>query len=409
MLEPIETLIIGAGHAGLSTSYYLKQQGREHIVLDKASQPASAWRSERWDSFTFVTPNWSFLLPGGEYDGPDPDGFMTRDELVSRFDRYVEKNQLPVVYNSCVTSIQRQDGKGYLVRTTAKDYLARNVVAANGWFREGKTPSFGGKIPSTIVQLHSSSYKNPQSLPDGAVLIVGSGQSGGQIAEELYQTGRKVFLSTGTAPHAPRRYRGKDVIAWMIESGFTDRTYEQFQSLGKWVAGLISGKDGGHALNLHKFYRDGVILLGHARDYVDGMLILAADLKENLVKADMGQKFLLKTIDDYIQRAGLNTLPEEFPVATDAYQAQEITNLDLQAEGISTVIWSCGYTYDSSIFQFPVLNQSGFLDAPLGASPVHPGLYFVGMPFIPSLKSAFIFGIPQSATNVVERICRKEV
>ncbi len=196
----------------------------------------------------------------------------------------------------------------------------------------------------------------------------------------------------------------------MIDAGFTDQPYGKFQLFGRpLMAPLISGKDGGHALNLHRFYHDGVILMGHARDYVDGKLIIAPDLNENLVKADMGQKFLLKTIDDYIQRAGLNASPEEFPVAADAYQAQEIITLDLQAEGISTIIWCCGYSYDSSIFQFPVLNQYGFPDAPQGASPVYPGLYFVGIPFIPSLKSGFIFGVPQAATNVVERICGKVV
>ena len=216
---------------------------------------------------------------------------MTRDELVGRFDRYAEKYQLPIAFNTLVTSVQPVDDRGFLVQTQEKDYHARNVVAANGWFQVGKTPPFAGKIPASILQIHSSSYRNPQSLPPGAVLVAGSGQSGAQIAEELYQSGRKVFLATGTAPHTPRRYRGKDVFRWMVESGFTDQTFEQLQFMGRsFVAPMFSGKDGGHALNLHKFYRDGVILLGHARDYVDGRLILAPDLKENLGKADMGQK-----------------------------------------------------------------------------------------------------------------------
>ena len=194
MVESIETVIIGAGHAGLSTSYFLKQQGREHLVLDKASKPGDLWRSQRWDSFTFVSPNWTFQLPGGEYDGPDPDGFMTRDEIVGRLEKYVEKHQLPIAFNTRVTSVQPVDGRGFLVQTQEKDYHARNVVAANGWFQVGKTPPFAAKIPPSILQLHSSSYRNPQSLPPGAVLVVGSGQSGAQIAEELYQSGRKVFL-----------------------------------------------------------------------------------------------------------------------------------------------------------------------------------------------------------------------
>lgn len=410
MGESVETVIIGCGHAGLSTSYFLKQAGREHIILDKASQPADAWRNQRWDSFTFVSPNWSFQIPGGEYDGPEPDGFMKRDELVSRLEMYIEKNQLPVAYDTTVSSVLPVDGKGYLVQTQEKDYHARNVVAANGWFGVGKTPPFAAKIPAAILQMHSGSYRNPQSLPAGAVLVVGSGQSGAQIAEELYQSGRKVFLSTGTAPHAPRRYRGKDVFRWLVDSGFADQTFEQIQFMGRsFVAPMFSGKDGGHALNLHKFHREGAILLGHARDYADGKLVLAPDLKENLTKADMGQKFILKNFDDYIQRAGIDAPVEDLPVMKEGYQAPEVTRLDLQAEGVRTIIWACGYSYDSSIFKFPVLNPSGLPDAPLGASSTFPGLYFVGFPFIPTLKSGFVAGVAQCAADVVERIGGKNV
>ena len=408
MVESIDTVIIGAGHAGLSTSYILKQRGREHVILDKASKPGDSWRSQRWDSFTFVSPNWNFRLPGGEYDGPDPDGFMTRDELVGRFDKYVEKNQLPIAFNTHVTSVEPVDGGSFLVQTKEKDYRARNVVAANGWFQVGKTPPFAVKIPPSILQLHSSSYRNPQLLPPGAVLLAGSGQSGAQIAEELYQSGRKVFLATGTSLHAPRRYRGKDIFNWMVDSGFVDRTFEQMQLSGHtFVAPMISGKGGGRALNLHKFYREGVILLGHARDYVDGKLIFAPDLKENLGKMDAGQKFLLKNLDDYIQRAGVNAPPDDLPVMMDGYQAPEITALDLQAEGISTIIWACGYEYGSSIFRMPVLNQFGLPDAPLGDSITYPGLYFVGFPFLPTLKSGFFIGVAQCGAYIAEKIRTK--
>lgn len=405
MAESIETVIIGAGHAGLSTSYTLKQRGREHVILDKASQPADAWRSQRWDSFTFVSPNWAFQLPGGAYDGPDPDGFMNKTELVARFDRYVEQHQLPIEFNTTVTSVQPLEGGGFLVQTQDKDYRVRNVVVANGWFQLGKTPPFAAMIPASILQLHSSSYRNPQQLPPGAVLVAGSGQSGAQIAEELNQSGRKVFLATGTAPHAPRRYRGKDAFHWVFETGFADRTYEQMNFFGHaFVAPMFSGKDGGHALNLHKFYRDGVILLGHVRDYVDGKLIFAPDLKENLGKADTAQKMILKGFDEYIQRLGLDAPPEEIPVMMDGYQAPEIRSLDLQAEGIQTIIWAGGYEYGSSIFRMPVLNDSGLPDAPLGDSLTYPGLYFVGFPWLPTLKAAFFVGVGKCASYVADKI-----
>jgi len=407
MVESIETVIIGAGQAGLATSYALKQHGREHIILEKAGGPGNSWRSERWDSFTFVSPNWTFRLPGGEYDGSDPDGFMPRNELVSRFERYAQKYQLPIAYNTPIISVQPAEGSGFLVKAPEKEYHARNVVAANGWYQVGKTPPFADKIPPSILQFHTSRYRNPQTLPPGAVLVVGSGQSGAQIAEELYQGGRKVFLATGVAPHSPRRYRGKDLFKWLIASGFTDQTFEQlrFQFQGRdFVSPMVSGKDGGHALNLHKFYHDGVILLGHARDYVDGKLILAPDLKENLAKADQGQKLFQDKFDEYIQRAGVDAPLDDTPAMMDGYQAPEITTLDLRAEGINTIIWACGYSYDTSIFKFPVLNQFGIPDAPMGASSTYPGLYFVGFPFVPNLSAGHVGGVAKSAALVVERM-----
>ena len=409
MVESIETVIIGSGQGGLSTSYFLKQHGSEHVILEKASQPADSWRSQRWDSFTFVSPNWAFQLPGGEYDGPDPDGFMSRDELVSRFERYVEKHQIPIAFNACVTSVQPLDGKGFLVQTQGKDYLARNVVTANGWFQVGKRPDYAARLPASILQLHSSRYRNPQQLPPGAVLVVGSGQSGAQIAEELHHSGRKVFLSTGAAPHAPRRYRGKDIFVWIYDSGFAERTFEQMQLFGRgFVAPILSGKDGGHDLNLHKLSLDGVILLGHAKDYVDGKLIIAPDLKDNLGKSDGAQKFILKFFDDYIQRSGVDAPPEELPVRMDGYQAPVITTLDIKAEGISTVIWACGYKYSSAIFRMPVVDQFDIPDAPLGISQAYPGLYFAGFPFLPTLKSGFLAGVAKSTAYVADKISGRE-
>lgn len=238
--------------------------------------------------------------------------------------------------------------------------------------------------------------------------MAGSGQSGAQIAEELYQSGRKVFLATGTAPHAPRRYRGKDIFRWMVDSGFSNQAYEKMQFFGRsFVAPMITGKDGGHSLNLHKFYREGVILLGHGLDYVDGKMIFAPDLKENLNKADAGQVQIMKYFDDYIQRAGLNAPLENLPVMSDGYQAQEITELDLHMEGINTIIWACGYAYASEIFKMPVLNSFGFPDAPQGDSKTYPGLYFVGFP-CPTLISAHFGGVAQCGASVAEKIRGKQ-
>jgi putative flavoprotein involved in K+ transport len=226
-----------------------------------------------------------------------------------------------------------------------------------------------------------------------------------QIAEELYQSGRKVFLATSGAPRAPRRYRGKDIFDWLIMLGFFEQSLEEFLSTGrrKYVPPHVSGKDGGHTLNLHQFYRDGVQLLGHAREYEDGKLILAGNLMENLRKSDGGEKMMLKTIDDFIQRAGIDAPQEQVTEQTDAYQVPESTVLDLLAEGISAIIWASGYQYDASIMPFPVLNEFGLPDTQRGVSN-YPGLYFIGIPFLSKLKSGLLCGVAEDAAYIVEQI-----
>jgi putative flavoprotein involved in K+ transport len=411
MPESIHTLVVGGGQAGLAVSYCLKMLGVEHLVLEKASQPGYAWRHQRWDSFTLVTPNLSFQIPGAEYRGPDPDGFMSRQEIVQRFEDYVHANSLPVTFDAAVTSVQPEDGAGYRVTASGRVYRARNVVMANGWYHQGKMPAFASKIPGSILQMHSSSYRSPQSLPPGAVLVVGSAQSGAQIAEELYQSGRKVYLCTGACGRLPRRYRGKDVFVWLTEAGFFERSAELFNTLPNhyFVAPQLSGRDGGHTLNLHQFYRDGVTLLGHARDYVDGALVLANDFKENLARSDQGEKNMLENVvDAYIRKAGIDVPEERVPALTDGYQAPEVTSLDLQKAGVASIIWSVGFKYDLSMLPMPVLDEYGYPKADRGASSDYPGLYFIGIPFMPKLKSGFIYGVGENAQFVAEHIAERE-
>ena len=282
MNESIETIIIGGGQAGLSLSYYLTQAGREHVILEKSAQVGDAWRNRRWDSFTLVTPNWTFQLPGAAYDGNDPEGFISKSEIVERFEKFEHENHFPVRYSTAVEGvIPSEDNSGYKVVCLGEEFHAKNVVLATGMFQNVKVPAFAAQVPAEILQIPSDSYQNPQRLPPGAVLVVGSGQSGCQIAEELNAAGRKVYLSTGTAGRVRRRYRGKDGVDWLNRIGFFDRTLEMLPSPRDRInaAPHATGKGGGHDINLHAFCRDGIILLGHIQGFEDGKLLINPGLE----------------------------------------------------------------------------------------------------------------------------------
>ena len=401
-MEKIETIIVGGGQAGLATSYHLKQLGREHIIFEAADKPAQAWRNDRWDSFTFVTPNWTIQLPGAHYDGDDPDGYLSKDEIVAYFERYIEKYDLPVRFKTSVLEVAPMDGGGYQVQTSGGVYQAKNVVIATGSFQNPKIPAYSANIPVDVKQLHSGHYRNADQLPDGAVLVVGTGQSGMQIAEELYQGGRKVYLSTGFAPRAPRRYRGKDIVTWLLDTGFFNQTVDKLPSpKARFTANpQVSGKDGGHSLNLHQFVRDGVTLLGHIADAQNGAVMFAPDLKENLAKTDKAEKDIIAMIDRYIEANGIDVPQETLPDLQDGYSVDVITELDLKVTNVTTIIWAMGYTFDYSLVKLPVTDEDGF---PIQQSGVtqYPGLYFVGMNWLSKRKSTILLGVNEDVEHII--------
>jgi putative flavoprotein involved in K+ transport len=401
-----DTIIIGGGQAGLATSYHLKQLGREHLVLEQAAHAGNAWRVGRWDSFTLVTPNWTRKMPGAEYNGTDRNGFTPRDEVVAYFEEYVERFQLPVQYNTRVMSVEPLDANGYRVQTNKGPFQANNVVIATGLEQLPKIPRFAVNLSSDITQLHSSAYRNPQSLPEGAVLVVGSAQSGSQIAEELYHHGRRVFLSTGSAGRAPRRYRGKDIVEWLFLTGFFDLTPDQLPIPKEHFAPPhLSGTNGGHTLNLHQFARDGVTLLGHLQDADGYTITFAPDLHENLAKADGFELQILQMIDGYIQANGLDAPTEEMPHLRDGHNQPVIEKLDLKMTGINTVIWATGYTFDFSLVRLPIGDQDGFPIQTRGVTS-YPGLYFVGMLGMPSIKPGTLFGVGEAAEHIASQIAQ---
>ena len=402
MTENMGTIIVGGGQAGLSISYYLKKQGREHVVLEQAQQAGEAWR-HRWDSFTLITPNWMIRLPGAEYQGDDPDGFMPRDGVIAYLEDYVRRFALPVRYGVRVISVEPID-RGYRVRTEQGDYQAANAVIATGMYQKPKIPPFGTNLPSEIRQLHSSEYKSPAALPAGAVLVVGSAQSGCQIAEELYQSGRTVYLSVGSAGRFPRRYRGKDITRWLDEA-FPERTVDQLSSPKAKFAGSVqgTGKDGGHTINLHQFARDGVVLLGHIQSVKGSRIALAPDLQENLARGDKMEAEMVTAIDNYIDKASLDAPTEILPELRDGYEADVILELDLVAEGITTVVWATGYKFDFGLVKVPVTDEDGYPVQKRGVTE-YPGLYFVGLPFLHTGGSGLLAGVGADAAYMASAI-----
>jgi putative flavoprotein involved in K+ transport len=413
MPEQIEAVVIGGGQAGLAISYYLTQQGRPHVVLEQAPQIVPAWRHGRWDSFTLVTPNWTVRLPGFPYQGGDPDGFMPCADVVRHLEQYAASFQAPVRCGVQVTAVDpARSGQRYLVSTAdGVTYAAATAVVATGSFQFPKPALFSGALPPEIIQLHSSHYRNPSTLPPGAVLVVGSADSGCQIAEELNESGRRVYLCVGRAGRRPRRYRGKDFMFWVVTLGRVEQTADQLPSpSARFEANpQLSGKDGGHTLNLHQFARDGVVLLGRLMGVDGHRIALAPDLQENLANADQASEDFKQGVDEFVRRTGMD-VREPGPDPVDEVRSDAGRHapaaLDLKAAGITTVIWAAGYGFDYSWVHLPVCDAYGFPVQQRGVTRF-PGLYFLGMNFLYNRKSGILLGVGEDAAHIAAAIAAR--
>lgn len=405
-MRTIDVLVIGGGQAGLSISYLLSQDGVDHLVLERNSI-GSAWRS-RWDSFTLVTPNWTVRLPGAAYGGSDPDGFMPRDEIVAHLERYAASFGAPVRTGVEAIEVAANANGRYRVETTNGPLEARAVVVATGTFQTPRRPALGS-LPEDVLDLHSSAYRNPDALPAGAVLVVGSGQSGAQLAEELLEAGRRVFLSVSRAPRIPRRYRGRDLVRWFEEMGFV-RTVDQLETPAQRFSASahVSGKRGGHTLNLHRFARDGMTLIGRVAAIEDGTIILADDRDANLANADTAAAEIRRAVDDFVAQARIDapTADDENSddyAGDDGFRQPSIERIDLAHEQVTSVVWSAGYGFDFSWVRPVALDETGY--------PVHrrgvtdsPGLYFLGLHFLHTMKSGLLWGVGDDADYLAGEI-----
>ncbi|MDQ6712445.1 MAG: FAD-dependent oxidoreductase [Candidatus Dormibacteraeota bacterium] len=405
--QRVDVVVIGAGQAGLATSYHLKQRGIEHLVLEQ-DRVAESWRSQRWDSFCLVTPNWTLQLPGFAYQDSDPDGFMGRDELVGYFDGYVRSFEAPVRTGAKVTSVVPADGDRFQVTAGESTLETRAVVVASGSYRRPKRPALADRLPVDLFQIHSSQYKNPAQLPNGAALVVGTGQSGAQIAEELHESDRTLFVSVSRCPRVPRRYRGKDAVWWGKMGGLYERTVDSLKSPAEKSAchPISSGRRGGHDIYLRQLAQEGVTLLGRVLAVDSGRLAFAPDLKENLRKADEFAENILKQLDEAVAKMGMPLPEDENPRGIGApvlHEDDPILELDLKAAGITSIIWATGYKPDFSFVRAPVLDDAGQPIQRQGVTAV-PGLYFVGLEWLHKPKSGLLLGVGEDAEHITSVI-----
>ena len=394
-------VVVGGGQAGLSMSWHLSRRGIDHLVLER-DRIGHEWRDARWDSFCLVTPNWQCQLPGFPYTGGDPDGFMVKDEIIRYVEEYAASFQPPVRAGVAVTALVREPGRPFAVHTDKGDLLADQVVVATGGYHEPIVPRFAERLPAGITQLHSSRYRNPHELPAGDVLVVGTGQSGAQIAEDLHLAGRRVHLAVGRAPRVARFYRGRDVVAWLSDLGYYDMPVTEHR-LGVGVREntnhYVTGRDGGRDIDLRAFAAEGMRLYGRLEDAKGDRLQFAADLAANLDHADEVSESIKNTIDKYVAAEGF-AAPEE-PRYTPVWRPgpDHPRSLDLLAAGVSTVIWCIGYRPDYRWIELPVFTGRGYPTHYRGITG-EPGLYFLGLPWQHTWGSGRFSGVARDAEHL---------
>jgi putative flavoprotein involved in K+ transport len=402
MMERIETVVIGGGQAGLAMSYHLSQHGREHVVLER-HRVAERWRTQRWDSLMFQFPNWSIELPGCSYAGSDPDGYSHKSEILAFLEGYASSIKAPVRTGVEARSLRRAPQPGrYLVSTDECVYEARNVVVATGPYQRPRIPAVAAGVGADVVQVHAGEYRNPGELPPGAVLVVGSGASGCQIAEELLAAGRPVFFAIGRHRRVPRRYRGHDVFWWRRALGHLDQKAEDTPREHRLPPPLVTGVGGGHDVDIRRYARDGMTLLGHVREIRDGRVVLADDLAESLAAGDRTFEAFTSAVDNYLgsRDADGGGVPG---AAEPGITPRHVDSVDLRASAIRSVVWATGYHLDFGWIDLPIFDARG--------EPVHhrgvtaaPGVYFLGLAWLHKVKSSFLYGVGEDAEYLAQRI-----
>ena len=399
-----DVAIVGAGQAGLSLSYFLQQREIDHVVFEKHSA-MHVWRTRRWDNFCLVTPNWQCNLPGHAYAGTDPHGFMKRDEITAYLDGFNLAVNAPLQEGNAVRRVAPHPSGRFGLWTAHGECSADQVVIASGGYHEPIIPRMAERLPSDIVQWHSEQYRNPDSLPAGAVLVVGSGQSGAQIAEDLHLAGRKVHLAVGDAPRCARFYRGRDVVDWLADMNYYDMPVHKHplrEGVRDNTNHYVTGRDGGRDIDLRKFAVEGMELHGRLTDFDAQLLRFTGDLGDKLDNADKIYNGINASIDKHIEKAGISAPPASTYTPLWEPEEQRLT-LDPGAANITTIIWCIGFRPDFSWLDAPVFNGCG-QPAHVRGVTAHPGLYFIGLPWLYTWGSGRFSGISRDAQYLAERI-----
>ncbi len=402
-IEKVNTLVVGAGQAGVAMSEHLTSYGVSHLVLER-HRIAERWRSERWDSLVANGPAWHDRFPGMEFSDFDPEAFVPKEDVADYLVAYAKQNNSPIRTGVEVKGVQRNNNRpGFRIETSEGVIEATNIVAATGPFQQPVIPAV---IPENadVVQIHSSAYRNPDQLPEGAVMVVGAGSSGVQIADELMRAGKRVYLSVGPHDRPPRAYRGRDFVWWLGVLGKWD--VSALEPGMEHVTISVSGARGGHTVNFRKLAAQGMTLVGRTETYKDGVLTFAPDLVGNLAGGDANYLSVLDAADAFIARNGLD-LPEE-PDARDTVAdapcvSDPIHTLDMAEAGITSVIWATGFAVDYSWLNVGALDENGKPKHQRGVS-AEPGVYFLGLPWLSRRGSPFIWGVWHDAKFLADHI-----
>jgi putative flavoprotein involved in K+ transport len=405
MPERHDTVIIGGGQAGLAMSYHLQRCERQHVILERG-RIAERWRTERWDSLRFQFINQSIELPGLSYQGAEPDSFAHHSAITRFIDDYAAKIAAPVRQGVEVTKLRRGDNGDYVLDTSVGSMTARRVVVATGPFQRSMIPAVGRDLPRLVYQVHASKYRGPHELPPGAVLVVGSGASGSQIADELQQSGRDVFLSVSRHRRVPRRYRGMDVVWWFGKMGRFEVTVDSFPEKRYPPSTVVTGVNGGYDMTVRQFARDGGRVLGRVLGCADGKLSIAGDAAKILTEADQSYDDFISAAETWAMKPeisdhiGDSNEHSEIPIPAEIGGARSV---DLAGENISSVIWGTGYLFDYGWIDLPIFDSRGAPHHQRGVTAIS-GVYFLGLHWMHTFGSGLLSYVGHDAAYIARHI-----